>query len=190
MVKNERLKFIYLEFLNRFGKPDGYFTFKPDSFDNVLPADITVFYWLAGNQRDTNVFCTLGMSALPMSNGELAEMNLTVHDNILDEDQIIAFCRFLANFSVYPFIHAFALRWWNLVVGIGRIPVYPNSNALLVQPKFSDDKFKNIEMGEEIIKFFNIVPLTKEETKMVETGGITMLFDYVEANHIDLFHIR
>ncbi|MCM8541057.1 MAG: suppressor of fused domain protein [Lentisphaeraceae bacterium] len=191
MVSTEdRLKYVYLEYLVRFGKPNGYFSFKSEIEDEGMPKEVVVFYWLANKKRSSNIFCTLGMSTEIMEDGEMAEMHLTVKDKTLDEDQIIAFCRFIANFSMYPFLHEFAMDWWNLIVDVGQIPVYPDSQSLLIHPEFTDEKFVNIEMGEETIKFFNIVPLTKDESAMVESDGVIRLLDYIEENEIDMFQIR
>ena len=189
-AKEDRLKYVYLEYLVRFGKPDGYFSFKSEIQDEGVPREVVVFYWLASKKRKTNIFCTLGMSTEFMEDGELAEMHLTVRDKVLDEDQTMAFCRFIANFSIYPFLHEFAMDWWNLIVDVGRIPVYPDSHSLLIHPEFSDEKFVNIEMGEQTIKFFNIVPLTQQEAAMVESDGVVKLLDYIEENEIDMFQIR
>ena len=188
--KEDRLKYVYLEYLVRFGKPNGYFSFKSEIDGEGLPKEVVVFYWLANKKRSSNIFCTLGMSTVLMEDGELAEMHLTVKDKSLDEDQIIAFCKFIANFSMYPFLHEFAMDWWNLIVDVGQIPVYPDSQSLLIHPEFADEKFTNIQMGEETIKFFNIVPLTKDEAAMVESDGVVKLLDYIEENEIDMFQIR
>lgn len=188
--KEDRLKYVYLEYLVRFGKPNGYFSFKSELDGEGMPKEVVVFYWLANKKRPSNIFCTLGMSTELMEDGELAEMHLTVKDKSLDEDQTIAFCRFIANFAIYPFLHEFAMDWWNLIVDVGQIPVYPDSQSLLIHPEFTDEKFTNIEMGEETIKFFNIVPLTKDEAAMVESDGVVSLLDYIEENEIDMFQIR
>lgn len=189
-VNEDRLKYVYLEYLVRFGKPSGYFSFKSEIQENGMPKEVVIFYWLANKKRVSNIFCTLGMSTERMEDGELAEMHLTVSNKSLDEDQTMAFCRFIANFSMYPFLHEFAMDWWNLIVDVGQIPVYPDSQSLLIHPEFENEKFTNIQMGEETIKFFNIVPLTKQESAMVESDGVIKLLDYIEENEIDMFQIR
>jgi len=188
--KEDRLKYVYLEYLVRFGKPNGYFSFKSEIEEAGMPREVVVFYWLANEKRSSNIFCTLGMCSEFMEDDELAEMHLTVRDQTLDEDQTMAFCRFIANFSLYPFLHEFAMDWWNLIVDVGQIPVYPDSQSLLIHPEFADEKFTNIQMGDQVIKFFNIVPLTKEEAAMVESDGVVKLLDYIEENEIDMFQIR
>ena len=186
---DDKLKFVHLEYLARFGTPNGYFSFKSEIKDDTVPPEIVVFYWSDFGEDKSTLFCTLGMCSIKMEDDNSSELFFTVKRK-LDADDIMAFCRFFADMALYPFIHEFALDWWNLIIGVGRVPLYKDSGAVLVQPDFFNEKFCDIEMGDEIIKFFNIVPLTEEESDMVQKEGVVKLLDYIEENKIDVFEIR
>ena len=151
----DQLKFIYLELIIRQGKPTGFFTFKTKVNSAKTPVEIVILYWLANEKRPETTFCTLGMSSCPMRDHSKGEVCLSVRDD-LDEDQIMAFCRFLANFSVFPFLHNFAFNWWNIITDIGPVPVYSNATTLLILPNDSGTQANEIQMGDEKITLFNI----------------------------------
>ncbi|MCM8536733.1 MAG: suppressor of fused domain protein [Lentisphaeraceae bacterium] len=188
MKIDDQLRFIYFEYLQRYGKPSGYFTYKPESDTEVLPREILVLYWQDFEDTVTH-FATLGMSTQKMENGEAAELRLTLRGTF-EGDDILALSRFLANFTMYPFLHDFAVDWWNIIVDVGQIPVYPDSNALFVHPEPSDFNTDHISMGDQTIKLFNIVPLTSQESNIVQTEGVVHLLDYLEENEIDMLQVR
>ena len=53
-----------------------------------------------------------------MEDGQTAELRLSVK-GLFTGDDIIAFTRFLANFTMYPFLHDFSVDWWNIIVDVG-----------------------------------------------------------------------
>ena len=183
---DDKLRFVYLEYLSRFGSLNGYFSFKSDIVDASIPPEIVVLYWYT---EDSTIFSTLGMSLKNMEDGESGEMHLSLKGR-LNADEVMDFCRFIANFAIYPFLHDFAMDWWSLIMDIGPVPVFPDSCAILIQPDFVDDRFCNIQMGDQVIKFFNIVPLTSGEAEMVHSEGVVKLLDYIAENQIDVFKIR
>jgi hypothetical protein len=185
----DRMDFILLEYTSRFGKPNGYFSFKSKVKNNNVPSEVIIFYWFTNEINPSTVFCTLGMSVAAMEDGESAEMRMSVRGK-LDSDEIMAFCRFIANFAIYPFIHEFAMDWWSLIIDVGQVPIYSDSNSLLIHPEFSDPKFGNIKIGDITVKLFNIVPLTREEAHIVEENGVPRLLDYIADNKIDMSNIR
>jgi hypothetical protein len=186
---DDKLRFVYLEYLQRYGKPSGYFTYKPDCNPQGLPKEILVLYWQNKKEKPLTHFATLGMSSLQMQDGEVAELCYSVR-SVLSGDDILEFSRFLANFTMYPFMHDFSVSWWNIIVDIDSIPLYPDSNALLIHPEPNNQGPSNIHMGEDVIKLFNIVPLTSEESNMVQDKGVVQLLDYLELNEIDVLAIR
>ena len=185
----DRLRFIYLEHLTTLGKPSGYFSFSPRFASSGIPPEIIVFYWRTKLRNPATIFSTLGMSYSSMKDGEFAELHFSVR-GILHNDQVMEFCRFMANFAIYPFFHNFALDWWHLVVDVGKIPVFSDSASLLLHPEFPCDNRARIKMGDESVKIFNIVPLTREESGIVQAAGILKLLDYMNEKDIDIFQIR
>jgi hypothetical protein len=187
--KDDQLRFIYLEYLQRNGRPNGNFTYKPETYQDILPEEILIFYWIRTGDEPTATFATLGMSSIVMDDGEKAEMQLTVR-GVFDPDEIMAFTRFLANTSLYPFLHNFAVDWWQVIVDVGRIPVYPDASTLLVHPEPSDDNYGHIFIGDDFVKLLNLVPLTSLESSMVQDKGVVSFLDYLEENKIDMQQIR
>ena len=118
----------------------------------------------------------------------MAELRLTVRGH-LEGDDILAFSKFLANFTMYPFLHDFAVEWWNIIVDVGPVPVYPDSSTLLVHPEPTDGA-GHITMGDQTIKLFNLVPLNSLESRMVQNDGMVTFLDYLEQNKIDMLEIR
>ena len=186
---NDRLRFVYLEYLQRYGKPNGYFTYKPDCDPKGLPKEILVLYWQQQQKYPMTHFATLGMSSLTMQNGMLAEMCFSVKTH-LEGDDVLAFSRFLANFTMYPFMHNFSVNWWSIIVDVDPIPVYPDSNALLIHPDPDSDGPEDIHMGDQTIKLFNLVPLTSQESSIAQKNGVLNFLDYLEQNEIDMLQIR
>ena len=189
MKVEDQLRFIYFEYLQRYGKPKGYFTYKPECKSEELPSEILVLYWQSTGSNPKTHFTTLGMSSKPMEDGQIAELRLSVR-GLFTGDDIIAFTRFLANFTMYPFLHDFSVDWWNIIVDVGQVPVYPNSSALFVHPGPSEKGNGDIAMGDQTIKLFNVVPLTAEESDMVQEQGVVQLLDYLEQNEIDMLQVR
>lgn len=190
MVKiKDQLKFIYFEYIQRYGKPQGYFTYKPECHSNELPCEILVFYWQNLGENPKTHFATLGMSSQPMEDGQVAELRLSVR-GMFEGDDVLAFSRFLANFTMYPFLHDFAVDWWNIIIDVGQVPVYPDSSALFVHPEPSETGNGDIAMGDQTIKLFNVIPLTADESEMVQEEGVVKLLDYLEQNDIDMLQIR
>ena len=190
MVKIEdQLRFIYFEYLQRYGKPHGYFTYKPECKSEDLPREILILYWQTLGDNPKTHFATLGMSSQSMEDGEVAELRLSVR-GLFEGDDVLAFSRFLANFTLYPFLHDFAVDWWNIIVDVGPVPVYPDSNALFVHPEPSETGSGDIAMGDQTIKLFNVIPLTAEESDMVQEEGVVELLDYLEQNDIDMLQVR
>jgi len=185
----DRLRFIYLEHLNRLGRPKGYFSFSSRINTVDSPPEIIVFYWVPSGPKPVTVFSTLGMSYFPMADGEYAEIHYAVR-GILHDKQIMEFCRFMASFALYPFFHNFAVDWWHLVVNVGKVPVFSDSFSLLIHPEFPNDNWARINIGDDCVKIFNLVPLTKKESNIVQDEGILELIDYMNEKNIDIFQIR
>jgi hypothetical protein len=185
----DQLKFIYLELIIRHGKPTGFFSFKTRSNAPGVPPEVVVLYWESSATQSESCFCTLGMSALPMKDQRKCELRFRINDH-LDEDQTMAFCRFLANFAIFPFQHNFGINWWNIISDIGPIPVYSNAGSLLIMPEEADVQKNIIRMGEEQIPLFDVVPLTKYESHMIESKGIAQFLNYLEDNRIDMRNLR
>ena len=189
LSREDRLRFIYLEHLTRLGKPSGYFSFNSRVATYDIPAEIVVFYWENSGREPVTVFGSLGMSSFAMQDGAFAEIHLSVRGS-LNTDQIMQFCRFVANFAIYPFFHGVAIDWWHLIIDVGKIPVFSDSFSLLIHPEFPFDNWAIINIGDEHVKILNIIPLTESEAYIVQNKGILKLLDYMSEKKIDIFQIR
>lgn len=138
------LKEVYKAYIEHFDEPSKSIVFDDGQQKDGFPSRIDVFIWEPDEDVNITTFSTIGMSTVPMSNGNRSELNWSIRRKLDGAEQNQA-CTFLANIAMYPFYYNCFFDWWHTVNEPGNIPIYMSAETLLLHPAFIEDGFDTIE---------------------------------------------
>lgn len=178
----------YEDLIERFGEPDGSWTFDDaPGAKPTWPARIDVLHWADDEDLDINTFATVGMCDRPMQGVDhRCELHFSIRsraDN-LEIGKIAAFC---ANLALYPFEHGTFFDWTQAVISPGAIPHFPNCCCVMLHPAFHEDGWDESVYDAVKVKIMNVVPLTPNEMAHRKKHGPFSIYDYFIEHEVDLF---
>jgi hypothetical protein len=180
------LRKIYREHIEHFGEPAHSIVFDDRKQQNDgFPSRIDVLIWIPDDQCEMTTFATIGMASLPLPKARhRAELHFALRRS-LDQKQMHAVSRFLANLAMYPFQIGEPLDWWHTLSNPGQIPLSLTTTCVLLHPRFVKDGWDIITTDEGDVHILNVVPITTEEKELREVSAI---LDRIQE--VDIFEPR
>ncbi|WP_367872192.1 suppressor of fused domain protein [Luteolibacter sp. Populi] len=179
------LREVYREHVDHFGEPTDSIVFDDDISCEGYPARIDILIWDADDHCDMTTFSTIGMSSVPMPKAAYrAELHFAVRRHLDDKDKH-RIARFLANLAMYPFQVGDPLDWWHTLRDPGPIPLYDTASCALLYPRFVEDGWDTSMIGDQEVRFLNVIPITPTEKDLRE---IDLIEDALSG--LDIFEPR
>lgn len=141
-----------------------------------LPSEIQLLLWHPDQHSDLSTLVTLGMSDLPMANGERAELHMA-WEGQLSQDQESSLVEFLANLALYPFLSGQSAHWWQIIALDGEIPMFKGKKALVFHPPFHEEGWALAETSAGPVRILNVVPISDDEQTLAIHHGIAPLVE-------------
>lgn len=163
------------QYNQNFGPESAFFKLQGED-NSKLPSQIELLLWHPDSYSDLSTLATLGMSDLPMAEGERAELHLA-WEGKLSENEEKSLVEFLANLALYPFLSGQKAHWWQVIELDGDIPCFKNKKALLFHPPFHEEGWAQIECSDTLVRILNVVPLSEDEKLLAIHHGINSLTD-------------
>ena len=183
---------IYQEHLAMFGEPGATFDFKTSQNDRDLgcPSHIQVLVWEPDNELNLTRFTTIGMSDVTLDDNEhRTELHFSLIAD-LKPAEIDACSEFIASVALSSFKTNNKFDWWNRITTEAPVPIFSDSNQLLLHPAFVKDGWDTIESGERVVKIMNLVALTKQDSERADKDGLTDMLNHLYDNNISFFEPR
>ena len=162
-----------VQYRENFGSESASFNFTASSKEN-WPQSLEILVWHPDPYSDLTTLATLGMSDIPMSNGERAELHWA-WEGQLSQDQENQLVEFLANLALFPFAQQQHCHWWQVIGLDGSIPFFQNKTAVLLHPPFHEEgwAFAQTEQGD--VRILNVVPIVQDEKLLIVEHGVSAL---------------
>jgi Suppressor of fused protein (SUFU) len=182
---------VYRACIERWGEPNEAIMY--DARCAVVPPKVErtlVMVWRPTPEQEMTLFATVGMSAMQIPDATYrAELRMLVRGTLANEiERRIA--AFLASVANYPFDHARTLDWWHVLSNVGSVPAFDRCSALLLHGAFTEGGWDQSQFGDEVVRFFNLVPITHDERAIAVTAGAPELREHWKARDVDIFMDR
>lgn len=167
--------------VEREGKPSAVREF--DDGPAGAPRRIEVLAWTAKRETSVTLLQSVGMSALPMSDGTRAELRFVVR-GVPDARELETCATFIANVAVYPFVNATRFAFWEKLRTAP--PLFPSCTGVLFHPRFSPNGIDAFQTSSGEVKVLHLLPITEREAALAPDA----LHDDFAARGIDVFARR